>query len=114
MGSPDGVAVNTFLEGETPDHSELGDELADVAISEGWIEPTDDDPEDTSSGEGNDDIDPKLLEAIKSLDPDVEGNFNSNGKPELAVLSEAIGRKVKGKERDAAWQQVQNDSQSQE
>lgn len=37
-GSPDGCKVTEYKKGETYDHGELGDNLAEVGLREGWIE----------------------------------------------------------------------------
>ena len=54
-----------------------------------------------------------LIDAIGKLDSDNPAHFNPNsGKPELKVLKELLDRKVTGAECDAAWEQVQANSES--
>lgn len=47
--------------------------------------------------------DPAIFEAIAKLEPGNTSHWTTQGKPELAALSALVGRKVTGKERDAAF-----------
>ncbi len=47
-----------------------------------------------------------LVEAIDQVDAEADSNFEEDGKPTTAVLSELMGREVSAEERDAAMAQA--------
>ena len=121
-GSVDGVTNTRFMEGQSYN---LPDELATRFVAEGAASrvsgqeaPEDkgakaETPEDSApKAETPEDgpTDEKVARAIRELDPDNDDLWTNAGKPEARAISEALGVKVHGAQRDRVWGNMGEDT----
>lgn len=87
---------------------DMADDVAAALVAAGALLPAvepqldSDDEEDEEETSAKSEID-AVTRIISTLSPDDPGNWTSDGRPVLAVLSEALGRRVSAALRDAAW-----------
>lgn len=85
----------------------LPEEQAAILLASGSIAPavvlTGEVDEQVDAGKISD-----IVEAIGQLDEEDDSLWTGDGRPQLNALSEALGRKVSGKERNMAWVEYQD------
>jgi hypothetical protein len=48
----------------------------------------------------------KIIEVMKALDQDVDGDFTNDGRPKVPALTEGCGFQVTSAERDELWTEI--------
>jgi hypothetical protein len=95
---------------ETLDVSEKDAEHLKKAGAAKYKNPRDEKASADSAGEAEQQLD-DVVEAIGQLDPNNEDHWTQANLPEVGALKEILGRNVTGAERDAAWEQYQEEAE---
>lgn len=111
-GSPNGAIVIAFSKGDEVEADVIGDDLTDVALKEGWIEPAD---RRFNGVQGYIDaglqqeksVNSVLKRAIASIDVEDASLWTSKSGPTTEALESILGVSVSAAERNEAWKQLQ-------